>query len=381
MNKIMIALVSDQRMQNVIPVLHAGASYEELVLVLSKDRVTGEPLPRYCKSANDLKVVLQNCLRVRICEEWVDPYNVEAVTAVVKSLVENSGRENVVVNISGGTKPMAIGALRAAQAAEAVCLYTNTEDNEILWLFPDGSTRAEPIQVVGLDVSLYIQAYGEKVDISRVVTDLDVDHKIWAEIIGNNHNVIYQQIIVPVMSAIKEAYKKRLDFPVICKVKPTRRQQRIIEQLAQGGLWQWNESSGQIGITGRPAASFLCGIWVEIYVAMQMQYSGLFEDVQFNVELDGVEGEIDIAAVSNGKLVLIECKSNVQRSQQLSKLDSFRYRLGGPYAQAYYARASKAYARQIRKQCSKFRLNGVFFGPQLVDIGKEIGKNMGALAK
>jgi hypothetical protein len=60
-----------------------------------------------------------------------------------------------------------------------------------------------------------------------------------------------------------------------------------------------------------------------------------------------------------------------------AELDSFRRRLGGPYAQAYYARASEAYANRIRKQCEKFRLDGVFFGADIRDIGREIVKYMG----
>lgn len=381
MARAMIALVSDQRMQNVIPILQDGASYGELVLVLSKERRSGKPLPRYLGSADDLRAVLDRRLRVSLCDECVDPYSIESGTTVVGSLVEGLGKDDVVVNISGGTKPMAIGALRGAQTKGAVCLYTNTEDGEILWLFPDGSISSEPIRVVGLDVPVYIRAYGEEVASSHKVADLDADQRTWAEVLGDNHKLIYQKAVVPITSAIKKARKEGSGFPVICQVRPARRGREIINRLAQEGLWEWNQSLDQVAITSKLAASFLHGAWVEVYVAMQMQHSGLFDDVRLNVELAGVDGEIDVAAVSNGKLVLIECKSNVQRTQQLAKLAFFRRRLGGPYAQAYYARASEAYATQIRGQCQKIRLNGVFFGAQLRDIGRAIGKNMGILPK
>jgi len=381
MPRMMIALVSDQRMQNVIPILQAGARYDELTLVLSKDRRTGKPLDRYVHSAGDLKAVLEGNLKVNTCQEWVDPYNIEVVMAVVGSCIQDSGHDDQVVNISGGTKPMAIGALRAAQAAQVPSLYTNTEDNEILWLFPDGSTSSEPIQVVGLDVPLYIRAYGERVTESKTVADLDAACQTWAEIIGSNHKVIYQQVVVPIMSAIKEAHREKSGLPIVCSVRPTHRQLGIIEQLAQEGLWEWDQGSGQITVAEELAIECLNGFWVEHYVAMKMQYSGLFDDVRLNVKLDGVDGEIDVAAVSNGKLVLVECKSNVQRSEQLSKLDSFRRRLGGPFAQAYYGRASEAYAAQIQAQARKFGLNGVVFGAQIRDIGEVIGKNLGTLPK
>jgi hypothetical protein len=89
-----------------------------------------------------------------------------------------------------------------------------------------------------------------------------------------------------------------------------------------------------------------------------------------------VEGEIDLAAVRNGKLVLIECKSNVQKSVQLNKLDAFRRRLGGPFAKAFYARASDEYADSIREQCKKLQLDGVFFGEELRSIGCQIGEKI-----
>lgn len=373
----MIALVSDQRMQNVIPILQAGNHYDELVLVLSKDRRTGEPLPRYRHSADDLKAVLSQRLYVSIHPEWVDPYNIEAVAGVIEALAQKDTGDGVVVNISGGTKPMAVGALRGAQCARAACLYTNTEDGEILWLFPDGSTSSEPIQVKDVDVPLYIRAYGENVSASKRVADVDAIHQAWARMMGDNHKVIYK-VVNRVTAEIKTAYRDKSGFPIICPLKPTRRQREIVERLAQQGLWKWDPDSSQITVVNQAAASFLHGDWVEVYVAMRMQHSGLYDDVRLNLELEGVAGEIDVAAVSNAKLVLIECKSNVQRSEQLNKLDAFRRRLGGPYAHAYYARASEAYARQIQDQCKKLRLDGVFFGAQLSGLGDEIGKRIGA---
>jgi hypothetical protein len=372
----MIALVSDQRMQNVIPLLQAGATYSELVLVMSKERQTGKPLPRYEKAASDLVAVLKSPrLKVELAEEFVDPYNIESVASAIHSLMDKYGG-CAVVNVSGGTKPMAIGALRAAHACGVTCLYTDTEDNEILWLDPDGSTKSERIRVVDLDVSLYIRAYGERVIESKRVADLSATYKEWAEVLGDQHAIVYQKVIVLVARAIKEAREKKSGFPITCTVTPTRRQREIIEQLAQKGFWEWNQDSGEIAVTDNLIADFLNGGWVEVYVAMQMEQSNFFDDVRLNIKLRDVEGEMDIAAVSNGKLVLVECKSNVQQSQQLSKLDSFRRRLGGPYAQAYYARASEAYASRIRQQCQKFQLDDVFFGQELCDLGEKIGKNI-----
>lgn len=377
MAQIMVALVSDQRMQNIIPIFQKGTKYEELVLVFSKERSTGKPHARYEKAAKDLSAVLSPRLKVSFSNDFVDPYNIEAVAmAITSQLNKYNGKHEVVVNISGGTKPMAIGALRATHKLGGVCLYTNTEDEEILMLPPDGSIVSEPMQVSGLDVDLYIRAYGEEITESKKVTDLNDQNKEWAKLIGDQHSIIYQKIIVPVTTMVKEAQKNRQPFPIACKVNSTRRQREVIIQLAQSGLWLYCRETDEISIVDNVSASFLNGLWVEAYVGIQMLQSGCFDDVRLNVKLNGWEGEIDVAAISNGKLVLIECKSNVQQSQQLSKLDSLRGRLGGPFAQAYYARASEAYANRIRKQCLKHHLNGEFFGAELRMIGEMIGKNI-----
>lgn len=247
-------------------------------------------------------------------------------------------------------------------------------------MYPDGTTEKEPIQIVGLDVSIYIRAYGEEVTESKKVEELNEKQKEWAKIIGDNHSIIYQKIIIPIISTIKEAQRNDQSFPITYKANPTRRQREVIEQLAERDLWSWHQDSREILIADHISSTFLNGPWVETYVAMQMQQSGYFEDLRLNIKLKGWEGEVDIAAISNGKLVLIECKSNVQQSQQLAKLDSLRQRLGGPYAQAYYARASEAYANHISKQCRKFNISGEFFGAELRDIGNEIGKNINRIS-
>ena len=378
----MIALVSDQRMQNVIPVMQKGAGYDQLVLVMSRDRSTGKPLPRYERSAEDLKTVLGPCVSaVTISDRYVDPFNIDHIRETVAGLIGDlRGTSETVVNISGGTKPMAIGALQAAQSLAIRSLYTDTENGEILWLSPDGSINTDFIDVHHLDVSAYIRAYGETVASAVKVDDLPQEQVKWATLIGDNHRVMFDNIINRVNRQVRIARQNGPHLPIRCAVAPSKQSRAIIQELENEGLWRWHAASEEIEMVDRKSAIFLNGIWVEVYAAVKMEASDAFDDVLLNVTLTGVEGEIDIAAVSNGKLVLIECKSNLTTSEHLGKLDSFRRRLGGSFAKAYYARASSAYFRPIKAQCDKVQLNGVFFGPELSDIGQKVGGAMGRVA-
>lgn len=370
----MIILISDQRMQNLIPMLQKGSNYSQAILVLSKDRRTDKSLQRFLDSANDLKCVLGSKVETDISDKLVDPYDIKQVAETIGTLLKEVGTDTV-INISGGTKPMAIGALQAAQSAGIDCVYTNMEDMELIWLSPDGSTQHEPIQVEGLDIPLYIRAYGEEVTTSQEVSNFSADQKAWAATIVEQHKHIYQKVIKPVTDAIKGA---RGNYPADCLLAQpvTRRRCEIIAQLAAQGLWQWDEQSLRITIPDKVRAAFLNGGWVELCVAHLLEQSG-FKQVLLNVKLKGVEGEIDVIAIHNGKLLLVECKSNTQLSVQLNKLDGFRRRLGGPFAQAYYARASGDYKKQVERQCQKIKLDKAFLGPELQHIGREISSRIG----
>ncbi len=377
----MIALVSDQRMQNVFPVIQKGAKYEEFILVLSKDRKTGKPLPRFIHSADDLKAVLSKHVgRITVHDVCVDPYDIDAVRSAILSLIksQNIPGESLVLNISGGTKPMAIGAFEAARSAGVRCVYTNTEDGELLWLSPDGSMRKEVIDLF-IDVPTYIRAYGETVDKARNPGQLPPKQVRWSKLLMKHYEVLYKPVINKLISRFKKD-TKAIGKPVLpfqFKLSPTRRQREAIGEMSKERLWDWDEKEGQIIVHDMDVMKFLDGGWVEVFVATQLYESRRFDDVLMNITLKGVEGEIDVAATGKGKLVLIECKSNVKRSVQLNTLDAFRKRLGGPYAYAYYVRASDAYRSRIEKQVKKIRLNGVFFGVELRNLAQEIAREMG----
>jgi hypothetical protein len=368
----MIALVSDQRMQNVFPFFQQGNAYEQLILVLSKDRKSQKPQQRYLDSATHLSSILKAKTKVVISDWYVDAYDIADVKRCVESLIQEAGNpEQVIVNISGGTKPMAIGALQAAQTLGVDSLYVATENGEQLILRTDGSVEASPLNLVGLDVDCYIRAHGERIATSLSVDEFTTMQIAWADGIALHYEALYRDIIAPLTRNII----KQGSLPAVQQVL-TKRQIAAAQQLAESGLWEYDAIHRVVAVYNAAAADSIKGGWVELYTALELRRSGFFDDVLLNIKLVGVEGEIDIAAVSAGKLVLVECKSNVQQSQQLAKLESFRRRLGGTFAHAYYVRASQDYAKRITVQCAKYLLDGVFFGQELHSMGKRIGQRI-----
>lgn len=377
MGQTMIALVSDQRMQNLTPLFQQGQAYSRLILVLSKERATGYPAKKFKDIAGHIAVVAKQAgVATEVYDTFVDPFRIEDSERVVTKCIETAGCESSVdVNFTGGTKLMAVGAWLAAKNQGQQAVYVDTENGELLWLYPDGTCQADPIRIRNFGIDFYIEAYGEQVCKKAYVADLDPSEIEWAQAIAKEHAVIYP-VVNRLNQQTKMAQKTKSGYPVRLAFRPTRRQKDLIERLAAIGLWEWDVTSSTLSLPNRERADFLNGRWVESYTASSLAQSGCFDEVALNITLRDIEGEIDVAVIRNGRLALFECKSNVQRSQQLAKLDSFRKNLGGSYALAFYVRASDANAKQVKRQAQKWRMNYTFLGSELTTLADTVAHLM-----
>ncbi len=367
----MIALVSDQRMQNILPLLQQGSQYRELILVMSKERGTGKPAQRFIKATNDIADVVAHVrpnMYVSVCCHFFDPYDIDEIRALIECLIV-SGEQQVVVNMSGGTKPMAIGALQAAQQTGIACVYTNTENNELIWIMPNAAVHTEAFNLMDLDVSAYLRAYGDRVESCTVFNDINAETVAWADTLLDHYEVLYKAVIVKVMRALSD---RSGGYPISVALAPTRRQKNIIATLAHQSLWEWNEGRSEIVVHHQRQADFICGGWVELCVACQLHRSSAFHNICLNIKLHDIDGDIDVAVISGARLILIECKSNLKETNQLNTLLGFKNKLGGPFAHAYYARAADDNKPNIMKKSNKLRLNGVFCGTELRTLAQEI---------
>jgi len=156
----MVALVSGQRMQNVIPCFQKGLEFAEVHLVRSREAdVAGSSMARAWRDTRD---TLANAAAVHDAEPAIDAYDVRPARETVRAIIEHLYARGLepVVNFTGGTKCMAVGAYLAAVEAGCVALYVDTQNERLLWYFPDGRVIAGPFDLKRVDISLYLKAYG-----------------------------------------------------------------------------------------------------------------------------------------------------------------------------------------------------------------------------
>jgi len=363
MTRVMIALVSQQRMQNIIPVLQNGAEYERLWLIRSTD--ADVPNSRFALALQQTIGALEDILDVRSADPSVGAYGVADTQAIVATLLEENGGA-AVVNFTGGTKCMSIGAYLAAWQAQVSALYVDTANEELVWFYPDGRVQKEEFDLAGrLTVRTYLKANGRNVDEKRT----------------RKHSL--NQTAIDAARRLRDLWPSCVEaleaFGVAISQKKNSLPSLDLEVatiLEAGGLAKKNDvGNWQATPRGR---SFLTGRWLDALVYTCLVDSGEFDDVQLDLRLEGVENELDVMATRRGQLALIECKSGSLGGQTtLNKLQAIRSGFG-TFARTFFAssRGDTQIDRPFRDRAREYGVREIITRESLPEIADWIKRRM-----
>ncbi|WP_334109906.1 Card1-like endonuclease domain-containing protein [Thermodesulfitimonas autotrophica] len=327
----MIALVSEQRMQNIIPCYQKGLAFAEVHLVRSLEaEASGSALSRAWR---DTKRALENTVQVRDVPPPVDAFNVSAVQAAVKAAIEQltSKGPRVAVNFTGGTKCMSVGAFLAAKEAGCPAFYVDTDYERFLWYGPDREVEERKFDLRPITVPLYLAAYGLTYKKSDYQEELQQLSKLLDLILA------FWPQCVPTLEKWAEFAKKGQKPGPYASLQPSNLfANQFVSLLLRYKLL--DDKSGELNFTKR-GVDFFTGGWLELTVYHLLRshsndVAASFDDVQWSVkaELEGVENELDVVLTRKGQLFVIECKSGDLRGPAgqatLNKLEALRFRLG-----------------------------------------------------
>ena len=161
------ALVSNQRMQNVIPVLQIGSDFDKVWLVRSTD--ADLPNSRFALAWQDTENTLRTELKLEVhsAEPSVGAYGIAETQRLITDLINKESQDNIVVNFTGGTKCMSVGAYLAAQNTHMAALYVDTANEKLVW-FSGEQRQEEKFNLTGkLTVPVYFRANGKQIAIKR----------------------------------------------------------------------------------------------------------------------------------------------------------------------------------------------------------------------
>lgn len=295
-------LVSAQAAPNVLPVLDPLLKPSNAVLLVTQ---------KMQSQADALQAVLTEAgvkvERVVLTDEHDFSRMEEALMDVA---TRNEGAD-IAMNLTGGTKLMALAAQSVAEAAGWKMFYVDVDTDEVIWL----GKNAAPRQKLGshLRLSHYLRAYG-------YTPEGPVDRPLPEA----RHNDLLDTLILQVGSleqplgqlnylAQQAQDLRRLDVKLTIEQSDSRKLEALLRIF---------ENASTLKVTGdviRFASEqdliFVKGGWIEqhVYRTVTALHGALgLRDKAANlcvVDATGVKNEMDVAFMAHNRLYVIECKT------------------------------------------------------------------------
>ena len=333
-----ICLVSNQPLPNFLPIFEADFRPKKVILLVT---------PEMSKNADILQNIIKNRCQINEIQQISikDEYNIALVENELVNLLADYKPDEVAVNITGGTKLMAIAAFNLAQESGYQCIYFTQDQSEIILFNP----KKQPeilfqCQSPKLKIEDYLNLHGYKIE------------QIYEKHLTNKPNFIkhfidnydtYSEIVPKLNGAIgkmsdkdSEKYKElKLNLYDLKNKLNDNKFNTLLSIMQENDLGIAEENN--FVFNNYDCRKFCGGGWFEDYVfdiakEIKKEYSQQIQDVALNVKFNKGQSpnEIDIAILCNNVLYAIECKTvNFPYQQKdgkdiVYKLDSLK-EIGG----------------------------------------------------
>jgi hypothetical protein len=254
--------------------------------------------------------------------------------------LEHFKEDDITLNVTGGTKVMALAAFEVFREMKKPIIYVDTQNKEIQKLSP----QFEKINFKGvIEVKPYLAAYGH--NIIKENTDMEIIRK---------HRLVVQKLVseisrfekpVSFINRYSAPLRNFKTFPLEIEIAENDiTQPAFMELLILFHKHSIVEKRGRKLIFSNPIdVHFASGGWLEEYVySVLSSVSNTDAKIGLTVEWDqqGPKppmNEYDVIFTCNNQLYLIECKTKrfmgedreLEGSDSIYKLDSLRDAAGG----------------------------------------------------
>ena len=317
-----LCLVSAQPIPNLAPALDPQFKPERVFLAVS---------PEMQRQADAQESVFR---RFQIPVERLmlgDAWDLPSLLDTFCTFLDAHAADDIALNATGGTKPMAIAAQEAFRMAGRQVFYVHEKRDELVWL--DSCRPAVPI-VPRLKLEPFLQAHGFTVQSAQTTTAAPW-HTLAAELVslaGKGDNAI------AVLNAVAKLAETGHNDRAQLQAEATGTFDRILEQLYKAGCVSYYDDR-EVTFSSPAARKFANGGWLETYAHdIIATLSASLQDYATNLVVlapNGSKNEIDVAFLYRNRLILVECKTRRYNDQStpdavaaLYKLDSLTF-LGG----------------------------------------------------
>lgn len=312
-----VCLVSHQAMANVIPVLEMKPN-KVILLQTTQESNTSENLRNLFNSKN---------IKTEIFEKFIDPYNLETVKSASRQIINNN-ESDIVLNVTGGTKPMAIAAYEIFKSSDKAIVYYDPVSHSVMAMNPINVHNKKV--TFKINVEDYLLAHGYS-----LISDSSQSGR--AEIKHDFFNTFSKDRFKEFIKFYSEVREKtKLDKPKFelqkynFKFSKSIDKITIIDELSKKKIKSEHQN-------------FNFGDVLEDILFMKLKEKD-FDDIKYSVKIskDNIHSEIDVLQTHNCKLFLYSCKDK----KKLDKFDLFEVEVlrnvaGGTFGKAHFVVTKK----------------------------------------
>lgn len=261
----------------------------------------------------------------------------QATSEDLLELAARLGSADVHLNLTGGTKLMALSASSVAEAAGWARFYVDVDTDHVVWLGQLGPPARSLRQAIRL--RHYLGAYGISIERQAERQPASPQQQAFIE-----QALLYydrsQQAIALLNGALQRAEDARqLVVELTALEQDSRSLAQLIAVAQQGGLAKLDGT--HLKLADEACRDFLKGGWLEQHVfdtvaCLSGELGVRDRAMQLTVAHGGVRSELDVAFLYRNRLHVIECKTanlrfddGARANDALFKLAENARRLGG----------------------------------------------------
>jgi hypothetical protein len=338
-----VCLISAQPIPNLLPLLLEKPA-KTLFFVSPEMKVQAERLK---------KLIRPRGIAVEI-REIASAFDYETALRIFEQVAKDD--PDAVLNVTGGTKIVALAAFQAFWSNSRRIIYLDTSNNQLLQIVPESTSV--PVQENLVKVGDYLVAHG----MNPLNLAISAEEKRrpglqeLVELLINDETLLSRLNSSIDRCGSNKSSSINLDLNGLGD-----KAEMLAGMLAQSGVVDWTSSSN-LHIPSADKIFFCNGGWLEEYVywmVKELSLKGLDLAMNVRVEWDGkgkqiTENEFDILFTHGNRLHLISCKasrperettSGTKATEALNELDTLADRAGG-----LFGRTMLVSARKLRKE-------------------------------
>lgn len=334
-----VILVGDTPVPNLTPALDPAFAPEEVILITPPD---------HTRQAGWIEAVLQP--RGLRCTRWPleDAHAIEGIRDRVFDLLAEREGGDLALNVTGGTRPMALAAYEVFRQLDQPVFYVDPRTDHLVWLyhpaFPEGAPATDLADRIKLGA--FMEAHGARVESTGPAQGVPKALRaLCDDLVAHVEALARPLATLNYLAGTAEGslYSEEMGYGL----RKADDLQALIDRFAAAGCL--GRAGDRLVFPDEDRRFFVQGGWLEAHVfgavfGLQKQRPTL-QDIGRGVQIArGVAGgdvrnELDVAFLADNRLFVIECKTAcLERgdagSTALYKLDSIADLLGGASGRA-----------------------------------------------